>query len=159
MKKFHKSKQLIDSKSVDVDQRILSDRFKHSDDGFKHLIDYQKGEFVTPLCIILPQMNGHIKYFKNYGKNMSFFVKDDNVLEKYNKIWDKIKEKLNITFHSMPVYDETYIRVKVREFDSKIRTNFLCNEVPKENMHYTCISFIIIDTVMRMDKKIIRRFI
>ena len=36
-------------------------------------------------------MSGYIKYFENGGKNMSFMVKDDNVLDKYNKIWDKIK--------------------------------------------------------------------
>ena len=54
-----------------------------------------------------PQMTGCIKYFENGGKNMSFMVKDDIVLDKYNKIWDKIKEKLNIKFHSIPVYDET----------------------------------------------------
>ena len=52
---------------------------------------------------------------------MSFFVRDDNVLDKYNEIWDKIKEKLSIKFHSMPVYDETYIKAKVREFDGKIK--------------------------------------
>ena len=98
-------------------------------------------------------MSGYIKYFDKGGKNMSFMVKDDNVLDKYNKIWDKIKEKLNIKFHSMPVYDETYIKAKVREFDGKIKTNFLGNEVPKENMHYTCIACITIDSVMRMDKK------
>ena len=86
-------------------------------------------------------------------------VKDDNVLDKYNKIWDKIKEKLNIKFHSMPVYDETYIKAKVREFDGKIKTNFLGNDVPKENMHYTCIACITMDSVMRMDKKTIHRFI
>ena len=34
-------------------------------------------------------------------------VKHDNVLDKYNKTWDKIKEKVNIKFHSMPAYDET----------------------------------------------------
>ena len=84
---------------------------------------------------------------------MSFMVKDDNVLDKYNKIWDKIKEKVIIKFHSMPVYDETYIKAKVREFDGKIKTNFLGDEVPKENMHYTCIACITIDSVMRMDKK------
>ena len=84
---------------------------------------------------------------------MSFMVKDDNVLDKYNKIWNKIKEKLSIKFHSMPVYDETYIKAKVREFDGKIKTNFLGNEVPKENMHYTCIACITIDSVMKMDKK------
>ena len=46
-----------------------------------------------------------MKYFKNGGKNMSFVIKDDNVLDKYNKIWNKIKRTLNIKFHSMPVYD------------------------------------------------------
>ena len=53
----------------------------------------------------------------------------------------------------MPVYDKTYIKVKVREFDGVIKTNFLGNEVPKENMHYTCIACITIDSAMRMDKK------
>ena len=47
-------------------------------------------------------MSGYIKYFKN----MSFMVKNDDVLDKYKEIWDKIKETLNIKFHSIPVYDE-----------------------------------------------------
>ena len=59
----------------------------------------------------------------------------------------------------MPVYDKTYIKVKVREFDGVIKTNFLGNEVPKENIHYTCIACITIDSAMRMDKKTIRRCI
>ena len=94
-----------------------------------------------------------IKYFKNGRKNMSFMVKDYNIMDKYNKIWDKIKEKLNIKIHSMSVYDETYIKAKVREFDGKIRTNFLGDEIPKENMLYACIACITIDSVMGMDKK------
>ena len=98
-------------------------------------------------------MSGYIKYFENGGKNMSFMVKDDNALDKYNNISDKIKEKVNIKFHSMPVYDETYIKAKVRQFDGKIKTNFLGDEVQKENMHYTCIACITIDCVMRMNKK------
>ena len=98
-------------------------------------------------------MSGYIKYFENSGKNMSFMVKVNIVLDKYNKHCGKIKEKLNIKFHSVPVYDRTYIKVKVREFGSKIKTNFLGNEVPKENMHYTCMACITIDSVMRMNKK------
>ena len=31
-------------------------------------------------------MNGYIKYFENEGKNMSFMVKNENVLDKYNEI-------------------------------------------------------------------------
>ena len=75
------------------------------------------------------------------------------ILCKYNEIWDKIKEKVSIKCHSEPVYDQTCIKAKVREFDRKIKTNFLGDETPKENSHYTCIACITIDSVMRMDKK------
>ena len=78
-KEFHKSKQAIDLNLVVVDQIIVSDKFKHSDDGFKYFIGYQEDEIVKPLCIILPQMSGHIKYFENGGKNMNFLIKDDEV--------------------------------------------------------------------------------
>ena len=90
---------------------------------------------------------------------MSFVIEDDDVLDEYNEIWDIIKEKLNIKFHSMPVYDEKYIKSKVKEFNGVVKTNFLGDEIPKENMHYTCIACITIDSVMRMEKRIIRRFI
>ena len=152
-KEFHKSKQPTDLDLVNVDQIVVSHKFKHSDDGFKYFIGYKKGEIVKPLCIILPQMIGYIKYFENRGKNMSFIIKDDDVLNKCNEIWDKIKETLSIKFHSMPVYDEKYIKVKVREFNGVIKTKFLSDEVPKENEHYTCIACITIDSVMKMEKK------
>ena len=80
-------------------------------------------------------------------------IKDENVLDKYNKIWDKIKETLSIKFHSKPVYDQTYIKAKVREFDGVIKTKFLGDEIPKENMQYTCIACITIDFVMKIGKK------
>ena len=152
-KEFHKSKQPIDLTSVNGDQIVVSDKFKHSDEGFKYFIGYQEDEIVKPLCIILPQMSGYIKYFKNGGKNMSFFVRDDNVLDKYNEICGVIKKMLKIKFHSEPVYDEKYLKTKVREFDGVIKTNFLGNGVPKENMHYTCIACITIDSVIKIEKK------
>ena len=158
-KEFHKSKQPIDLTSVNVDQIVVSDIFGHSDEGFKNFIGYQEGKIVKPLCIILPQMSGCIKYFENGGENMSFFIKDDEVWEKYEQIWDVIKNKLSIKFHSKPIYDQKYLKAKVREFDGVIKRNFLGNDMPKENMHYTCIACITIDSVMRMDKKTIRRFI
>ena len=152
-KEFHKSNQPIDLMSVNVDQIVVSDKFKHNNEGFKYFIGYQEGEIVKPLCIILPQMSGYIKYFKNGGKNMSFFVRDDNVLDKYNGICGVIKKMLKIKFHSEPVYDEKYLKTKVREFDGVIKTNFLGNGVPKNNMHYTCIACITIDSVIKIEKK------
>ena len=71
-KEFHKSKQPIDLKSVNVDRIVVSDKFKHIDEGFKYFIGYQEGEIVRLLCIILPRMSGYIKYFENGGKNIFF---------------------------------------------------------------------------------------
>ena len=117
---FYKSKQPINLGLINIDQIVISDKFKHNDDGFKYLIGYKERETVKQLCIILPQMTGYIKYLENGGKNTSFAIKDDDVLDKYNEIWGKIKETLNIKFHSMPIYDEKYIKVKVRELKKKL---------------------------------------
>ena len=98
--------------SVNVDQIVVSDKFKHNNEGFKYFIGYQEGEIVKPLCIILPQMSGYIKYFENGGKNMSFLIKDDEVWEKYEKIWDMIKNKLSIKSHSEPICEQKTRKLK-----------------------------------------------
>ena len=105
-------------------------------------------------------MKGYIKYFDNGGKNMSLLIKNSEVWEKYEDIWYVIKNKLNIKFHSQPIYENKYLKTKVREFDGSIKTNFLDNNIPKENMYYTCIAFITIDSVLKMNKKkVIHKFI
>ena len=134
-KEFHKSKQPINLDLVNVDQIVVSDKFKHSDDGFKYFIGYKEDEIVKPLCVVLPQMSRYIKYFENGGKNTFFVIKNDNVLDKYNEIWYNIKGELNTKFDSMTAYDEKYIKAKVREFNGEIKTNFLGDEIPKESMH------------------------
>ena len=73
-KKFHKSKQPIDLMSANIDQRVILDKFKHSDDGFKYFIDYKEDEIVKPLCIILPQKSRYIKYFENGRKDKHCMV-------------------------------------------------------------------------------------
>ena len=151
-KEFHKSKQAIDLDSVDTDKIVVYDKFKHSEEGYKHFVGYQEGEIVKPLYIILPQMNGYIKYFES-GKNMSFLIKNDEVCGKYDEIWNVIENKLGIKFHSEPIYEKKYWKAKVREFEGEIRTNFLDNGTPKENMYYTCIACITINSVMKMNKK------
>ena len=152
-KKFHRSKEPIDLLSVDLDQIVVSHKFKHNDERFKYFIGYLKGEIVKPLCIILPQMSGYIKYFENGSKNMSFLIKDNEVWDKYNKIWAVIKNKLNIKFHSEPLYEYKYLKAKVTGFHGVIKANFLNNGMPKENMHYSCIICITIDFVINFDKK------
>ena len=139
--------------SIIVDQIVVSDKFKHNNEGFKYFTGYLEGGIVNSLCMILPQISGYIKYFENGDKNMSFFIKDDEVWEKYDRISDAIKNKLGIKFHSEPVYEYKYFKVKVREFNQVRKTDFLSNDMPKENMHCTCIACITIDSVLKIHKK------
>ena len=66
-KEFHKSKQPIILDLINVDQIVVSDKFKDSDDGFMYFIGYKEGEILKLLCIILPQMTGYINYFESNG--------------------------------------------------------------------------------------------
>ena len=74
-KEFHKSKEPVDLLSVILDQIVVSDKFKHHNEGFKYFIGYQEGEIVKSLCFILPQIKGSIKYFENGGKTCLFLLK------------------------------------------------------------------------------------
>ena len=74
-KKSYRAKEPIDLLSIDLDQVVASYEFKPNGEGFKYFIGYLEGEIVKPLCIILPQMDGYIKYFENGNKNMSFLIK------------------------------------------------------------------------------------
>ena len=62
----------------------------------------------------------------------------------------KINQVLNFI---ASLFLNKYLKAKVREFNGVIKTNFLGNDMPKENMHYTCIACITIDFVMKIDIK------
>ena len=97
-------------------------------------------------------MRGYIKYFENRGKNVSFMIEDDSILIKYNEIWNNVNKTLSIKFHSMPAYNEKYIKAKVKELNGVVNANFLGNKIPKEGVHHTSIACISIDSVMKMEK-------
>ena len=108
---------------------------------------------IKPLCVILSQISGYIKYFENGGKNMPFKIEEESVYLKYAEIWNKIKSILNVKFHSQPIYDDKYIKTKVKTFNDTFNTLLSGDEIPKERIHYVCISAICIDSVLRTGKK------
>ena len=122
--------------------------------GSKFFIGYlHDDDVIRPLCIILPQMSGYIKYFDNGGKHISLKTEDENVYLKYTDIWNKIKKSLNTKFHSQPITDDKYIKTKVKTFSNTINPLFSGNEIPKVRNHYICIAASCIDSVLRIKKK------
>ena len=66
---------------------------------------------------------------------------------------------LNIKLHSKLVYDGKYIKAKVNTFKEVVNTVFSDYKIPKENIHYICIAAVSIDSVVKINKKAILRFI
>ena len=154
-KEFYESKKAVSLDVVDINKIVVSNRIKGNNETSKYFIGYMADiHVVTPLCIILPQMSGYIKYFDGGGKNMSFKIDDESVYIKYNQIWNKIKELLGgVKFYSEPIYDDSYISTKVKTFSNIIKTLFSENEIPEEKIGYTCIACIFADSVLKVEKK------
>ena len=104
-------------------------------------------------------MSGYIKYFKKGGKNMYFMIENDSVLIKYNEMWNKIKKTLGIKFHSMPVYNEKYTKIKIKEFNDVVNTSILDDGKKKKGVYYTCLACISVDSAAKIEKRIIHKFI
>ena len=122
-KEFHASKQAIALNLVDTNKIVVSDKFKHSDDGSKYFIGYlHDDDVIRPLCIVLPQMSGYIKYFDNGGKDMSFKMKMKVYVLNTLKSGKKIKKSLSTRFYSQPIYGDRYIKTKVKTFSSLVNT-------------------------------------
>ena len=73
-------------------------------------------------------MNGYVKGFDD-NKCMSLLVHDDEVLKKYNKIWDKISNLLK-RVNSETVYNDKYIKTKIKIYNYRINTNYQGNKIP-----------------------------
>ena len=153
-KEFYSSKQAISLDSVDLNKIVVSKKWKINDTTYKHICGYLNNDTIQPLRVILPQMDGYIKYFDDVGKNMSFVTDDEKIYKKYNEIWEVIRNLLKIDFTLNPVRDDIYLVAKLKIFNKINRTTFNNNNyIPMEKNHYICIPVIDIDSVLKIDKR------
>ena len=93
--------------------------------------------------LFLPKISPYRKYFDE-TKYMSFLIKD-KLLEKYNEIWRKAKSSIKKEFDIEPIYNEKYLKPKLKSFNGKTITNFHNNRILKEGSQFVCLSVISID--------------
>ena len=128
---------------------------KINETTYKYLCGHLNNDIIQPLCVILPQMNGYIKYFDNSGKNVTFVTDNKKVYDKYNETWEVIRKFLKVKFAANPVLDDKYLVAKLKILNKINRTTFNNNNnnIPKERNHYICIPAIDIDSVLKIDNK------
>ena len=152
-KELYSSKQAILLDSVDLSKIVVSNKWKINDTTYKYLCGYLNNDFIQPLCVILPQISGYIKYFHDGGKNMSFVTDDEEVYKKYNEIWEEVRKLLKLKFTVSPIGDDKYIIAKLKIFKNVNRTTFTDNVIPIERNNYACILAIDTDSVLKIDNK------
>ena len=89
---------------------------------------------------------------------MSFSTDNNEFLERYTKIWEKISDLIDKKFDSDPVYNNKYINTKIRSYNNDIITNFYDNDnknnkLPEKNKAYRCMSLISLDSIIKINKK------
>ena len=152
-KEFYSFKQAILLDSIDLNKIVVSNKWKINDTTYKYLCGYLNNDVIQPLCVILPQINGYIKYFDDGVKNMSFVTDDEEIYEKYNEIWEVVRKRLKLKFAVGPIRDDKYIIAKLKIFNKINRTTFTDDIIPMERNNYTCIAAIDIDSVLKIDNK------
>ena len=88
-------------------------------------------------------------------KYMSFLIKNDELLEKYNKNLEKVRNSFKKEFDNEPVFNEKYLKAIINSYTGKINTNVYNNKTPKERSQCIFLSAILIDSVFRTGKTII----
>ena len=142
----HGSSFLIDN--IDINKTVVSIKVSFGKKDFKYFIDYRDkyAKKITPLGIFLPNLRAYRRDFDK-TKIMSFLIKDEKLLEKYNGSCKKVSNIIKKEFGSKPIYNEKYLKTKMKYYNGKVNKNFRNNKTPKESSQYICLSIILIDSV------------
>ena len=99
---------------------------------------------------MLPKTSAYVKSYDGQTKWMYFLIEDDDLLEKYNTIWDKVKTDTKKEFDSEPVYNKEFFKTKIKSH-SDVVTDFYDKKLPKVESNHTCLAGISLDSALKKD--------
>ena len=157
-KDFYNNKKQFNIKDIDTNKISISKPVSYGKNNMKKYIIGYKDNTIIPLQLFLPKMTGYLNILEDGTRKMSFFTDNNEFLERYTKIWEKISDLIDKKFDSDPVYNNKYINTKIRSYNNDIITNFHDNDnknnkLPEKNKAYRCMSLISLDSIIRINKK------
>ena len=119
--------------------------------NYKYFIGYLYNDNkVKPLHIMLPKTSAYVKSYDGQTKWMYFLIEDDDLLEKYNTIWDKVSADIKKEFDREPVYSKNYLKTKRKSHGDEV-TDFYDKKIPKLDSNHTCLAVISLDSALKKD--------
>ena len=157
-KDFYNNKKQFDIKEIDTNKILISKPESYDKNNMRKYIIGYNDNTIIPLQLFLPKMTGYLNIFEDGTRKMSFRTDNNEFLERYTKIWEKISDLVDKKFDSDPVYNNKYISTKIRSCNNDIMTNFYDidnknNKLPEKNKPYRCMSVISLDSIIKINKK------
>ena len=147
-KYFYNNKMQFNIKDIDTNKILISKPESYGKNNMKkkYIIGYNDNTII-PLQLFLQKMIGYLNIFEDGIRKMSFLTNNNEFLERYTKIWEKISDLIDKKFDSDPVYNNKYINAKIRSHNNDIMTNFhdidnKNNKLPEKSKPYRCMSLI-----------------
>ena len=142
-KVFYNNKKQFNIKDIDTNTILISKPVSYGKNNMKKYIIGYNESTIIPLQLFLPKMTGYLNIFEDGTRKMSSLTDNNELLERYTKIWEKISDLIDKKFDSDPVYYNKYINTKIRSDNNDIITNFYDidnknNKLPEENKAYKC---------------------
>ena len=139
-------------KDVDIEKILASGKIFSGEKNHKYFIGYLHNDNkVKPLHKMLPKTSTYVKSYDGQTKWMYFLIKDDDLLEKFNSIWDKVSGDIKKEFGSEPVYNKNFLKTKIKSYSFEVTDSFN-KEIPKVNSNYTCLAVISLDSALKKDE-------
>ena len=146
--KFHHHITPIFLGDIDIEKVLVSHKISFGEKCYKYFIGYlYNGNKVKPLNIMLPKTSTYVKSIHVQTTWMYFFIEDD-LLEKYNTIWDKTSAGSRKEFDSEPVYNKNYLKTKIKSHGDKV-TDFYNKTIPKLDFNHPCLAVITLDSALK----------
>ena len=99
---------------------------------------------------MLPKTSVYVKSYDGQTKWRYFFIEDDDLLEKYNTVWNKVSPDIKNELHSEPVNNKNYLKTKIKSHGDEV-TDFYNKKIPKLNSNHTCLATAWLDSALKKD--------
>ena len=149
-KKIYCHKGSIFLKDVDIEKISVSNKTFSSEKNYKYFIGYfylYNDYKVKPLNIRLPKASAYVKSYDGQAKWIYFLIEDDDLLEKYNTIWDKFSAGITKESDKKTAYIKNFLKIKIKSYSDAV-TDFYDKEIPKVDSNHTCLAVISLDSVL-----------
>ena len=143
---------LILGGGVNIEKLLVPNKISFGEKSYKYFIGcLYNDDKVKPLNIMLPKTSAYVKSYDRQTKWMYFLIKDDELLEKYNAIWNKVSADTRKEFDSEPVYNKEFLKIKIRSHSDEV-TGFYEKDIPNVDSIHTCLAVIRLDSALKKDK-------